>query len=473
MKTYRIQQLEKPKLLWDSENSPIHVLGLLSTKNWLFFSVAFLAWTWDAFDFFSITLIISDLAEDFGRSTSAITLGLTLSLIPRFIGAAIFGIAADRYGRKWPFIFNNALLVLLELLVGFCRTFEEFLVCRTFFGVAMGGIYGNAAAIALEDCPRKARGLMSGVLQSGYSFGCLLAAVLTRGLVNTTKYGWRPLFWFGACPPVLVIIFRWFLGETEAYEERATIRNASTNIKGFVAEAREVLKSHWVRLLYLILLMTAFSTLSHGSQDIFPKMLSDKYDYSTNEITKIQLVANIGAILGGAFFGFGSQIIGRRLGIVVACTLGAILIYPYYFTSLPGLYAAVFFEQFCIQGAFGIVPIHLVELSPPAFSAFVVGTSYNLGVLIASPTAYVETWGARKYPLPIMESDPAGAKRYNYSIVMAIFLACSCVVTILLTILGPEHGEDQMEKDGGCLEQRAGVEGGIVLDTVGMNHSRY
>jgi SHS family lactate transporter-like MFS transporter len=202
-------------------------------------------------------------------------------------------------------------------------------------------------------------------------------------------------------------------------------------------------------------------------------MLSDKYNYSTTKITKIQLVANIGAILGGSVFGFGSQIIGRRLGIIAACTLGAILIYPYYFTSLPGLYAAAFFEQFCIQGAFGIVPIHLVELSPPAFSAFVVGTSYNLGVLIASPTAYVETWGARKYALPTMDGDPAGTKRYNYSIVMAIFLACSCVVTIILTIFGPEHGEEQVKKDGKSLEQRVGVEAGIVVDPVGMHHSRY
>ncbi len=202
-------------------------------------------------------------------------------------------------------------------------------------------------------------------------------------------------------------------------------------------------------------------------------MLSDKYNYSTTDITNIQLVANIGAILGGSIFGFGSQIIGRRLGIIAACTLGAIFIYPYYFTSLPGLYAAAFFEQFFIQGAFGIVPVHLVELSPPAFSAFFVGTSYNLGVLIASPTVYVETWGARYYALPTMDGDPAGTERYNYSIVMAIFLGCSCVVTIILTILGPEHGEEQVKKDGKSLKQRAGVEAGIVLDPVGTHHLRY
>jgi SHS family lactate transporter-like MFS transporter len=201
-------------------------------------------------------------------------------------------------------------------------------------------------------------------------------------------------------------------------------------------------------------------------------MLSDKYNYSTSEITKIQVVANVGAILGGTVMGYGSQIIGRRFGIVVACALGAIMIYPCYFISLPGLYAAAFFEQFCIQGAFGIIPVHLVELSPPAFSAFVVGTSYNLGVLIASPASYVETWGGRNYPLPSVVGDPAETKRYNYSIPMAIFLACSCVVTIVLTILGPENGGDDGRSDVGSLGEGEGVERGIVVDVVSMNHSK-
>jgi SHS family lactate transporter-like MFS transporter len=188
-------------------------------------------------------------------------------------------------------------------------------------------------------------------------------------------------------------------------------------------------------------------------------MLSDKYGYSTSDITKIQVVANIGAMLGGTIMGYWSQIIGRRFGIVVACILGGILICPYFFTSLPGLYAAAFFEQFCIQGAFGIIPVYLIELSHPAFSAFVVGTSYNLGVLIASPAAYVETWGGRNYPLPSVGKDAPGTKRYDYSIPMAIFLACSCVVTIVLTILRPENGEDEVTSDVGRLEEGEGVTG--------------
>jgi SHS family lactate transporter-like MFS transporter len=198
-------------------------------------------------------------------------------------------------------------------------------------------------------------------------------------------------------------------------------------------------------------------------------MVSDKYNYSSGEITRIQLVGNIGAILGGAVMGFSCQIIGRRFAIVVACIPGTMLIYPYYFTKLPGLYAAAFFEQFCIQGAFGVIPIHLVELSPPAFSAMVVGTAYNLGVLIASPAAYVETRGGRNYLLPPVKGDPAGTKRYNYSLVMAIFLACAYFATMLLTILGPEYRGDDVGSDG----EGVGVDEGVVLDVVRGNHSKY
>ena len=154
-----------------------------------------MAWAWDAFDYFSIALIIPQLSTCFGKSEKVMALGLTFSLIPRFIGAAIFGIAADRFGRKWPLIFNNVLLIILEMALGFCKTYPRFLACRALFGVAMGGIYGNATATAVEDCPKASRGLVSGIYQSGYSMGCLLAAAFYTPLVKQTiPYGWRNLF---------------------------------------------------------------------------------------------------------------------------------------------------------------------------------------------------------------------------------------------------------------------------------------
>ncbi len=179
----------------------------------------------------------------------------------RSVGAAIFGIASDRVGRKWPFIVNNVLLIIFELATGFCQSYEQFLACRALFGIAMGGLYGNAAATALEDCPQTSRGIISGMLQSGYPFGYLLATVFARALVNTTKYGWRSLFFFGAGPPLLIILFRLLLPETDAYIDRLAFRNGMESMGNLVAEAKEAIKRHWMLLIYLVVLMAGFNCI--------------------------------------------------------------------------------------------------------------------------------------------------------------------------------------------------------------------
>lgn len=181
--------------------NPFKLLAMLNSQQWAFFLVGFIAWTWDAFDYFTVSLTVTNLAQQFNVSTTDITWGMTLVLMLRSVGAITFGIAADRYGRKWPFVVNNLLFIVLELGTGFCQTYPQFLACRAIFGIAMGGLYGNAAATALEDCPPLARGIVSGMLQQGYAFGYLLAAAFSRSLVGTTSYGWRPLFGLG---PVLL-----------------------------------------------------------------------------------------------------------------------------------------------------------------------------------------------------------------------------------------------------------------------------
>lgn len=169
------------------------------------------------------------------------------------------------------------LFIVLELGTGFVSDYKSFLGVRALFGIAMGGLYGNAAATALEDCPPAARGIISGMLQQGYAFGYLLATAFARGLVNTTPHGWRPLFWFGACPPVLIIIFRLCLPETKAYQERAAMRAQSGNLAGtFVKEGKVALKRHWMLLIYMVLLMAGFNFMSHGSQDLYPTMLQNR-----------------------------------------------------------------------------------------------------------------------------------------------------------------------------------------------------
>jgi MFS transporter, SHS family, lactate transporter len=217
------------------------------------------AWTWDAFDYFSVVSTIPDLSKTFDKSITDMTWGVTLVLLFRPVGAIVFGIAADRYGRRWPFIINNALIIVLELSVGFCRTFNQFLAVRALFGITMGGIYGNASATALEDAPKAARGLLSGILQQGYALGYLLATAFYQALVNRTSHGWAPLFWFGACPPIFLIVARYFMDETDNYRERIDLRRDRNNAgQTFLNEGKDMLRKHWILLAYLVFMMTGF-----------------------------------------------------------------------------------------------------------------------------------------------------------------------------------------------------------------------
>ncbi|KAI5458366.1 major facilitator superfamily domain-containing protein [Mariannaea sp. PMI_226] len=418
--------------------NPIKLLRMLNSQQWAFFFVAFFAWTWDAFDFFTVSLTVTDLAKSFGKSKTDITWGITLVLMFRSVGSIAFGIAADRYGRKWPFIINNLLFIALELGTGFCQTYSQFLACRALFGIAMGGLYGNAAATALEDCPEEARGIISGILQQGYAFGYLLAAAFSRGLVDTTHYGWRPLFWFGACPPILFIIWRLYLPETCTYRERQRARHEASDAIGkvFIKEGKVALKHHWLLFVYLVLLMAGFNFMSHGSQDLYPVMLQNQLGFSATKVTITQVVANLGAMLGGTIVGFSSQSVGRRISIICCCIVGGALLYPYTYVHNTSVMAAAFFEQFCVQGAWGVIPIHLMELSPGAFRTFVVGTAYQLGNLASSASSTIESRLSDQFSLPPAKT---GEAREDYGKVICIFMACVYIYVIVLTFIGPEN----------------------------------
>lgn len=379
----------------------------------------------------------------------------------RSVGAITFGIASDRYGRKWPFVVNQLLFVAIELGGGFCQTYKQFLACRAIFGIAMGGLYGNAAATALEDCPVEARGIVSGLLQQGYALGYLLATAFARALVDTTPHGWRPLYWFAACPPLLIIAFRLCLPETQTFIQR---QEARAEMRGgvaasFMSEGKVALKRHWLLLVYLVLLMAGFNFMvsivyrygterfqyihtnipffqSHGSQDLYPTMLSNQFKFSKNAVTITQIVANLGALTGGTVCGWASQVFGRRFSIVVISIVGGALLYPYTFVSNERVMAAAFFEQFCVQGAWGVIPIHLMELSPGSIRTFVVGTSYQLGNLVSSASSTIESTIGERFPLPPTKAAP---HRYEYGNVICIFMGCVFAYVILLTIAGPER----------------------------------
>ncbi|KAJ5317400.1 hypothetical protein PENANT_c055G06172 [Penicillium antarcticum] len=418
--------------------NPFKALTLLNKQQWLNFLVAFCGWSWDAFDFFTVSLTTSQLAETFDKSVTDITWGITLVLMLRSVGAITFGIASDRWGRKWPFIVNQLLFVVLELGAGFCQTYKQFLACRALFGIAMGGLYGNAAATALEDCPAEARGIISGLLQQGYAFGYLLATAFARALVDTTPHGWRPLYWFAACPPVLIIIFRLFLGETETFKRRQETR---AEIRGgvaasFLSEGKVALQRHWLILIYLVLLMAGFNFMSHGSQDLYPTMLENQFNFSKNAVTVTQVVANLGALTGGTLCGWASQIFGRRFSIIVISIVGGALLYPYTFVTNKNVIAAAYFEQFMVQGAWGVIPIHLMELSPGAIRTFAVGTAYQLGNLVSSASSTIESTIGERFPLPPTEESK---HRYEYGRVICIFMGCVFAYVILVTFVGPER----------------------------------
>lgn len=303
------------------------------------------------------------------------------------------------------------------------------------------------------------------MLQQGYAFGYLLATAFARGLVNTTPHGWRPLFWFGAGPPVLIIIFRLCLPETNAYRERKAHREAQgPGIAGtFVKEGKVALRKHWLLLCYLVALMAGFNFMSHGSQDLYPTMLSNQYKFSPNAVTVTQVVANLGAMTGGTMVGYSSQIFGRRFCIIVMCVVGGALLYPYTFTSSKAVIAAAFFEQFCVQGAWGVIPIHLMELSPGAFRTFVVGTSYQLGNLASSASSTIEAQLGENYPLPSIEKEGKTVKRYEYGKVICIFMGAVYAYVILLTLIGPE-------KRGRDLSVNADADAAEVMNRHGGRH---
>lgn len=240
---------------------------------------------------------------------------------------------------------------------------------------------------------------------------------------------------------MLIIIFRMMLPETAMFQEREAVRKSAEEhgdgsiTNTFFREGKVALRRHWMVLTYLVLLMAGFNFLSHGSQDIYPTMLTNQYNFSANAVTVTQVVANLGAMSGGTIIGYASQIFGRRLSIIVMLVLGGALLYPYTFVSNERIMAVAFLEQFCVQGAWGVIPIHLMELSPGAFRTFVVGTAYQLGNLVSSASSTIESTIGEQFPLP-----PKGnVTRYEYGKVICIFLGCVYVYVIILTLLGPEH----------------------------------
>lgn len=420
--------------------NPFAPLSQMTWRNWNFFLVGFMGWTWDAFDFFAVSLNVSSMAETFDRSVKDVTWGITLVLMLRSVGAVLFGFWGDRYGRKWPYIINLGLLVVLQIGTGFVQTYKQFLGVRALFGIAMGGVYGFSLATALDDAPVACRGILSGMFQEGYAFGYLLVVVFNRAITDNSSHGWRAIFWFAAGPPVLFVLWRMSLPETDAFtrqKEKYDLERINNPKKFYQLSttAKEALRRYWLIMIYCVLMMAGFNFMSHGSQDLYPTLLSVQLQDGKDRSTVTNSVANLGAMFGGIVCGHFSTFLGRRLTIICACILGAAMIYPWAYLRTSAINAGAFFMQAGVQGAWGVVPIHLSELSPPAYRSLVVGLAYQLGNLASSASSTIESTMGEHFPT----TAPDGKVVYDYSKVMSIFIGAVFAYVMFIIIMGPEN----------------------------------
>jgi MFS transporter, SHS family, lactate transporter len=347
------------------------------------FIACFLGWSLDAFDFFIMVWCLPAIATEFQVKIPAVAEGLFLTLAMRPVGAFLFGRMADRFGRRPTLMLNIVSYSVFELASAFAPSLTALLVLRAFFGIAMGGEWGVGAALAFETLPAKGRGFFSGLLQEGYVVGNLIAAA-TYGLLFS-HIGWRGMFIVGALPAFLVLYIRSQVDESPAFLQGQAVKREKGHLG---VDVRTYLGS----FLFLIVLMFAFNSFSHGTQDLYPTFLEKNFNLPASTRGMIGIIGNIGALLGGILFGAWSERIGRRRAIVTAALLALPMIPLWaYSHSVPMLALGGFLMQFMVQGAWGIIPAHLNELSPPSVRGTFPGVTYQLGNLLASKNSVIQS----------------------------------------------------------------------------------
>jgi MFS transporter, SHS family, lactate transporter len=346
------------------------------------FIACFLGWSLDAFDFFILILCVNALATQFHEKVSAITEAIFWTLAMRPVGAFLFGMLADKYGRRLTLMIDIIAYSVFELASAFAPSLKVFIITRAFFGIAMGGEWGVGAALTFETLPAEGRGFFSGLLQEGYVVGYLLAALVYRTLFPV--FGWRGMFVVGALPALLVIYIRTKVDESPAWLQGRVARQAENRLWKDIVGNLGVFA-------FLVALMFAFNSFSHGTQDLYPTFLERNMKFTPQTTASIVMIYNVGALLGGIVFGTWSERIGRRRAIVIAALL-AIPVIPLwaYSHTVPLLAVGGFLMQFMVQGAWGVIPAHLNELSPPAVRGTLPGFAYQLGNLLSSRNSVIQ-----------------------------------------------------------------------------------
>jgi len=402
----------------------IRLLKSLNRDQRNTFVACFLGWALDAFDFFLVTFVLVPISQEFGRSIPDVAFAITLTLMARPLGAFVFGLLGDKFGRRLPLMIDIIFYSVMELLTAFAPNFSVFLILRALFGVGMGGEWGLGASLAMESLPTQTRGLFSGILQQGYAVGYLLAALVYW--IVFPHFGWRGLFVAGALPGLLVVYIRARVPESPVWQrDRAHGRHPRLRLS-------ILLRQHGVLFIYAALLMTAFNYMSHGTQDLYPTYLEEQRGFGVNAKSIISMVYATGAICGGTVLGFLSQQWGRRRVIILSALCGMLLIPLWIFApSTALLILGGFLIQFMVQGAWGVVPVHLNELSPPQFRGTFPGLVYQLGNFAAAYAAQQQAWLAQRFRMA--NGQP------NYALTMAMVELIVFIAVMVLAAIGPER----------------------------------
>ncbi|MBU6476506.1 MAG: MFS transporter [Xanthomonadaceae bacterium] len=379
-------------------------------------AATFLGWTLDAFDYFLLVMVMPAVADSFHVPIPDVAFALLLTLAFRPLGALVFGRLADRYGRRRILMIDVALYSVLGLACAFAPSLTVLLVLRSLFGIAMGGEWGIGASLAMESIPAHSRGIVSGILQSGYPCGYLLCAIAYGLLFNSI--GWRGMFALGIIPALLVLYLRRSVPESPVFEQRKRA--------GVRRGVMETMRGRWKLLAYMIMTMAVFNAFSHGSQDVYPTFLKLQMHFDTHLTSLLTIILNLGALAGGLAFGQWSEKIGRRRAMAIACVLAlpAIPLWSYGGSVLL-LAIGAFWIQVAVQGAWGVVPGYLNELSPDDVRGTLPGFAYQLGNLLVSWTAYAMT-------------SVAHAHGGNYAIVQSVWIGVVALLLAVLTWFGPE-----------------------------------
>ncbi len=400
----------------------VRILKSLNRVQRNTFIACFLGWTLDALDFFLLTFVFVPVAHDFGKTIPQVTFAITLTLMMRPLGAFIFGWLGDRFGRRIPLMIDIVFYSVIELLTAFAPNFATFLFLRALFGIGMGGEWGLGASLAMESLPTHTRGLFSGILQQGYAFGYLLAALVYW--IVFPHFGWRGLFVVGVLPALLVVYIRAHVPESPVWQRERAERKPKLKVSIF-------LKEHGLLLIYAALLMTAFNYMSHGTQDLYATYLQEQRGFNSDQTSKIAVMYAFGMIVGGTVVGYLSQHRGRRRVIIITALCGMLLIPWWIFAPTTGLLVTGgFLMQFMVQGAWGVVPVHLNELSPGEFRGTFPGLAYQLGNFVAAYAAQQQAWLAGRFR--------GGDGNPNYALTMALVECVVFLAVIFLAAIGPE-----------------------------------